>query len=70
MNGGYFSRTKLQDTRLLRHIRFNRYGLIPRSLLRRRDFESSQVRHSRMLVAGPPHGFGRIRPSAEIQAKL
>jgi hypothetical protein len=26
------------------------------------------VRHSRMLLAGPPHGFGRIRPSAEIQA--
>src|SRR6266496_5522575 len=23
-----------------------------------------------MFLAGPPHGFGRIRPSAEIQAKL
>jgi len=24
-------------------------------------------RHSRMFLAGPPQGFGRIRPSAEIQ---
>jgi hypothetical protein len=29
-----------------------------------------RVRHSRMLLAGPPHGFGRIRPSAEIQAEF
>ena len=29
-----------------------------------------KVRHSRMLLAGPPQGFGRIRPSAEIQAKV
>jgi hypothetical protein len=27
------------------------------------------VRHSRMLLAGPPHGFGRIRPSTEIQTE-
>jgi hypothetical protein len=28
----------------------------------------ARVRHSRMHLAGPPNGFGRIRPSAEIQA--
>jgi hypothetical protein len=32
--------------------------------------DSRLVRHSRMFLAGPPQDFGRIRPSAEIQAKL
>jgi hypothetical protein len=28
-----------------------------------------RVRQYRVLLAGPPQGFGRIRPSAEIQAE-
>jgi hypothetical protein len=28
-----------------------------------------EFRHSRMLLAGPPQDFGRIRPLAEIQAR-
>jgi hypothetical protein len=41
----------------------NESGVSLKSLIFRR------ARHSRMLLAGPPQDFGRIRPSAEIQAE-